>query len=141
MNEHLPAKLDKSVLTTTNTVSESNEQPETPERAELFIRNLFLCKSTQDAALEAGYSPTYASGPIYKKIRNAKFQEKLRKYAISNELLNIPKIMQIETDALRYLEDKPAELPKFAAILKQKKQIAGLLHHDMAPQAPMINIK
>jgi hypothetical protein len=39
------------------------------------------------------------------------------------------------------LQDKPQELPKFAAILKQKKQIAGLLQQDTTPTAPTINIK
>lgn len=124
-----------------NNALPATTENDSPDREDLFIRNLFICKSTQDAALEAGYSPTYSSGPIYQKIKSAKFQEKLRKYAIAHELLNIPKIMALENAALKHLDGKPEELPKFAAILKQKKQVAGLLQHDAAPQAPTISIK
>lgn len=110
-------------------------------REDLMIRNLFLCDSIAEAAIKAGYSESYANGPLYIRLKKPKFQEKIRKYAIANELLNIPKIMRLESKALDYLVDKPAELPKFASILKQKKQIAGLLSQDAAPQVPTISIE
>ncbi len=122
--------------------TESNQDilPEPIDREELYIRNLFLCDSALEAATKAGYSYGYATGPLYKRLKSHKFQEKLRKYAITHELLNIPKVMRLESAAIDYLEGKPAELPKFAAILKQKKQIAGLLHQEQVAQVPTISI-
>ena len=48
--------------------------------------------------------------------------------------------MRLEHKALEHLEGKPDQLPKFAAILKQKKQIAGLLSQDVAPAQATISI-
>jgi hypothetical protein len=121
---------------------DDNLPESTPDREDLLIRNLFLCKTPREAARKAGYSESYTeSGLIYRRLKSPKLQEKIRQYAIANELLNIPAILDLERGAIKYLQDKPQELPKFAAILKQKKQIAGLLQQDTTPTAPTINIK
>jgi hypothetical protein len=121
---------------------DDNLPESTPDREDLLIRNLFLCKTPREAAKKAGYSDSYTeSGLIYRRLKSPKMQEKIRRYAIANELLNIPAILDLERGAIKYLQDKPQELPKFAAILKQKKQIAGLLQQDVVPTAPTINIK
>ena len=110
-------------------------------REDIFIQNLFICDSTLQAALKAGYSESYATGSLYAKIKHPKFQAKIREYAVTHELINsVPKIMHLESKALEYLQDKPDQLPKFASILKQKKQIAGLLSQDAAPAQAMISI-
>ena len=111
-----------------------------PTKRELLIRNLFLYDNIQKAAIAAGYSPNTAKGEIYNILKKKKMQEQIRDYAIAHELINIPKILKLESDAIDYLVDKPQELPKFAAMLKQKKQIAGLLHQDATPQVPTISI-
>jgi AICAR transformylase/IMP cyclohydrolase PurH len=53
----------------------------------------------------------------------------------------VPTILKLEQKALKWLEDKPDQLPKFASILKQKKQVAGILSQDLTVVQPTINIK
>lgn len=118
-----------------------DEIPDKPSRQELFIRNLFLFDSVLKAAITAGYTEGYARGPIYSRIKTKAFQNKLREYAVSHELLNIPRIMRLERDAIKYLQGKPEELPKFASILKQKKIVAGLIQAETTHNVTMINIK
>jgi phage terminase small subunit len=115
--------------------------PTPPDREQEFIKNLFLEPNPYQAAIKAGYSESYSVSTLYTRLKNPKFQERIREYARSHELVNsVPLIMRLENKALKYLEDKPQELPKFASILKQKKQIAGLLSQDVAPQQAMISI-
>lgn len=111
------------------------------DRESLFIRYLFTEPNVVKAAIKAGYSEQYSSGPIYGKLKTPKFQAKIREYAVTHELIDsVPVIMRLEHNALKWLADKPEELPKFASILKQKKQIAGLLQQDSQPAQAMISI-
>jgi hypothetical protein len=129
-------------MNTYTEISTADDLPEKPDRVELFIRNLFTEPSVMQAALKAGYPESSASSWIYTRLRKPKFQEKIREYARTHELINsVPTILRLEERALKYLADKPAELPKFASILKQKKQIAGLLQQDITVQSPTINIE
>lgn len=121
--------------------SQLDSLPTTQDQEALFIHNLFIESSITQAALKAGYSESSAKSHIYTKLRQPKFQEKIREYARVHELVNsVPTILRLEENALKYLADKPAELPKFSALIKQKKQIAGLLSQDAVPQQPMISI-
>ena len=111
------------------------------DRETLFIRYLFTEPNVVSAAIKAGYSEQYSSGPLYGKLKTPKFQAKLREYATTHELIDsVPLILKLEHNALKWLDGKPEELPKFASILKQKKQIAGLLSQDVAPQQATISI-
>jgi hypothetical protein len=111
------------------------------DRESLFIRYLFTEPNVVSAAIKAGYSEQYSSGPLYNKLKTPKFQAKLREYATTHELIDsVPLILKLEHNALKWLQDKPEELPKFAGILKQKKQIAGLLSQDAAPAQATISI-
>jgi hypothetical protein len=115
--------------------------PTVIDRESAFIRNLFVEPNLLQAALKAGYSEGYASGPLYNRVKQPKFQAKIREFAVTHELIDsVPTILRLEHQALKYLDGKPEELPKFSALLKQKKQIAGLLSQDAAPAQPMINI-
>jgi hypothetical protein len=116
--------------------------PDIPlDRESLLIRYLFTEPNVFQAAIKAGYSEGYADGPLHNRIKSPKLQEKIREYARQHELINsVPLIMRLEHKALEYLADKPSELPKFSAILKQKKQIAGLLSQDVQPQQATISI-
>ena len=106
-----------------------------------FISNLFLYNSTTEAAIKAGYSESYATSAIRVRLKDPKFLNRIREYAQQHELVeSVPQIMRLEQSALNYLRDKPQELPKFTGLLKQKKQIAGLLSQDVAPQQATISI-
>ena len=119
----------------------SDNLPTTLDQEAAFIRNLFLFPSITQAALESGYSESSAKSHIYTKLRQPKFQEKIREYARTHELIeSIPTILRLENNALKYLDGKPEELPKFAALIKQKKQIAGLLSQDSPVSQAMISI-
>ena len=122
--------------------NEDNTLPEAPSREGRFIRNLFIYKTVNEAALDAGYSPNTAKAYIYTKIKQNKFQEKVRQYAIENDLMALPKIAYIENKVLDHLVENPLDLPKYIHTVKQKKQTAGILGHEMPkPQPPTINIK
>jgi phage terminase small subunit len=129
-------------LTDNNTaLSLPDTFPSIQDQESLFIRNLFTEPSITQAALSAGYSESSAKSHIYTKLRQPKFQERIREYARTHELINsVPTILRLEENALKYLADKPEQLPKFASILKQKKQIAGLLSQDVAPAQATISI-
>jgi hypothetical protein len=121
--------------------SDDDNLPGPIDRESAFLRNLFIEPSVMQAALKAGYSEAYSKGDIYTRLRTSKFQEKVREYARTHELIeSIPLIMRLEHAALKHLDGKPEELPKFASILKQKKQIAGLLSQDAAPAQATISI-
>jgi nicotinic acid phosphoribosyltransferase len=130
--------VDKDIVPSTHPEASQSVNP--PTKQELFIRNLFLFDSAYEAAIAAGYSESTASGTIYHQLKSKKLQDKIRDYAKTHELLNIPKVLKLEDKALDYLKDITQELPKFSALLKQKKQIAGLLHQDVTPQVPTISI-
>jgi hypothetical protein len=127
--------------TAITTASTDDNLPEPIDRESAFLRNLFIEPSVMQAALKAGYSEAYSKGDIYTRLRTSKFQEKVREYARTHELIeSISVIMRLEHNALKWLQDKPQELPKYASILKQKKQIAGLLSQDTAPAQATISI-
>jgi hypothetical protein len=130
--------LDKDIVPANHPEASQSVNP--PTKQELFIRNLFLYETPFQAAIAAGYTESTAKATIYTQLKSKKLQDKIRDYAKTHELLNIPKVLRLEDKALDYLIDKPQELPKFAALLKQKKQIAGLLHQDVTPQVPTISI-
>jgi hypothetical protein len=111
------------------------------DRESAFLRNLFIEPNVLQAAIKAGYSEGYANGPLYNRLKTPKFQAKLREYATTHELIDsVPLILKLEHNALKWLDGRPEELPKFASILKQKKQIAGLLSQDVAPAQATISI-
>ena len=123
-------------------LQEPDNIPSPLDREDTFIRNLFIEPSVSQAALKAGYPESTANSWIYSRLRNPKLQEKIREYARTHELVNsVPTILRLEENALKYLADKPDQLPKFSAILKQKKQIAGLLAADSQPAQAMISIQ
>jgi len=121
---------------------EDNPLPEAPSREDLFIRNLFLYRTVKEAAIEAGYSANTANSTIYVKLKKKSFKNKIRDYAITNDLLSLPKIAYIEEQVLDHLVKNPLDAPKHARMLKEKKRIAGILTPDpIPPQQPTINIE
>jgi len=113
-----------------------------PSKEDLFIRNLFLYKTVKEAAIKAGYTKNTASSTVYVKLKNERFKNKIREYAINNDLLCLPKIAFIEEQVLDHLVKNPLDLPKFRHTVKEKKRIAGILQPDALPEPPpTINIE
>lgn len=113
-------------------------------REDLFIRNLSLCNSVQEAALSAGYAPQYASSGIYKRIKSPKFQEKVRQYYVSHVHEDLPRIARINRSILKQLEKEVTSgdlgnVPKTRHVSKQTLQIAGLLGQEKVAQ-PTVNV-
>ena len=120
---------------------EIDDLPTAETREDKLIRNLYICKTVYEAAILAGYSENTAKSTIYTKLKNERFKNKIRDYAISNDLLSLPKIAYIENQILNHLMENPLDTPKYSQTLKQKKKVAGILGEDV-PQAPqVINIK
>jgi len=120
---------------------EIDDLPVAETKEDKLIRNLFLYKTVYEAAIKAGYTEYTAKSTIYTKLKNERFKNKIREYAVSNDLMSLPKIAYIEEQVLDHLVKNPLDLPKYAQTLKQKKQIAGILGQDVAPAPVVINIK
>ena len=119
----------------------TEDLPTAETREEKFIRNLWLYPTAKEAALKAGYSEYTASSTIYVKMKTERFRNKIREYAIDNDLMALPKIGYIEDRIIDYLMENPLEASKHKHILKQKKQVAGVLGNDQPrPQPPTYNL-
>ena len=114
---------------------------EEESREEKFIRLLAHHPSVRDAAIEAGYSPRYASTGIYTKLKTEKFLAKIRQHYKSYSAALLPKILHAESRIVDIVLESPEKIPKFRHTLKELKQSAGVLEHDNAPRAPVINIE
>jgi len=74
-------------------------------------------------------------------MKTERFKDKIREYAIANDVRSLPKIGYIEDRIIDYLMDNPLEASKHKHILKQKKQIAGILGQELpTPEQPMVNL-
>jgi len=131
---------ENSQITDIAPQNENNTLPAELTQEEKLIRNLFIHKTVNEAAIAAGYSPKTASGYIYTKIKNERFKRKVQQYAIDNDIMSLPKIAYIENKVLEHLMDNPLDVAKFKHITKQKKQVAGILGQDIPFQGPTINI-
>ena len=129
-----------------------------------FIELLFKYRSPREAAIEAGYSETYARSIKSNKLKNPKFLQKIKDHYNGNATLILPDIFQSESKSISLsnkivsqLEtsindtddiDQKVELTnKALSILaksshtrKELKQTAGVLAQDGAPQINVVNI-
>ena len=122
---------------TTNNLPEPTE----PTKQDKFISYLFTEQTIKDAARKAGYAESTCASVTYTMLKDPKFQDKLRQYAINNDLLSLPVIAKIENKCLNLVDANPEKYPKFKEIFRQKKQVAGILAQDTTPAVPTINIK
>jgi len=127
---------DNTKITDVVPQNEIDDLPTTESREDRFIRNLFICKTPYEAAIKAGYTVNTAKSTIYTKLKKERFKNKIRDYAITNDLLSLPKIAYIEEQILDHLVKNPLDTPKFVRTLKEKKQIAGMLRDKEPPTPP-----
>lgn len=112
---------------------------EDPREAK-FIKNLSIYTDPKKAALEAGYSLSYANVVVSTKLKNPKFISKLKEQYNGKATALLPAIMRAEQKAVSYVIDNPEDLPKFRHTLKEIKQTAGVLAADITAQSPTVNI-
>jgi len=124
-----------------NNTTNNLPEPTEPSKSDQLIRYLFSEPDIKAAAIKAGYAESTASKHIYTMIKDPKFQDRLRQYAIANDLLSVPQLQKIENSCLKLVEANPEKYPKFKEIFRQKKQVAGLLAQDTTPAVPTINIR
>jgi len=114
------------------------EVDELKTKMDAFIENLYLGMPVQDAAKQAGYSESYRISSLYQTMQGKGFRTKMRDYAITHDLMDLPLIYQLETKALKVALKKGVDdpesliniLPKFKDTIKSKKLIAGILKPD-----------
>lgn len=107
-----------------------------------LVRNLFLLPTVQEAAKEAGFTGSMLKSGVYNKIKTKRFQDKIKEYAITHNVMTLPKIMQIEDKVIDHLLKKPLESNKHTRMLAEKKRIAGILGEDTPPPATVVfNVK
>jgi len=110
------------------------------DREQLFINNLATHANQREAAIAAGYSPTYAATSISLKFKSERFMAKLRDYYKGNAALLLPKIMATEAKVVDLVYDDPGELPKHRQTLKELKQSASVLSSDQGQVQPVLHI-
>ena len=115
---------------------------ETESREDQFIRLLPECATVKEAALKAGYSPSYSCSKIYNKLKSPNFQRKMRDYYVSECHMAIPKIVKLHGKVLDYLDtdDNFKELPKYDKTHRFILQSAGMIGNDEQPKQQVINI-
>ena len=122
------------------------------DRDTLFALELFKDPSNVSAAaIRAGFPESTANqGFIYSKVKSPAFQELLKQTAIANDFKHLALVYGIEDKALTaayneaVIDDKTAitNISKLKHILKQKKQITGILRDDIQPpKTTTINIQ
>jgi hypothetical protein len=122
---------------------ESDNLPaESESKEDLFIRFLPECKTVKEAALKAGYSPSYSSSQIYNKLKSPNFQRKMRDYYVSECHMAIPKIVKLHSKVLEWLDEGNnfKELPKYDKTHRFILQSAGVIGADEQPRQSTINI-
>ena len=119
------------------------EDTEQLSREDMFVRNLFVCKSIKEAGLQAGYTESYCEGTLRYRLKNPKVQEKIKKAFLASQCMNLPKIAKIYQNGLDHLckAENIKDYPKLAGIDKRILQITGLLGQDSPHQAPTISIE
>ena len=123
---------------------ETENLPEVPESKEdKLIRFLSECDTVKDAALKAGYSDSFANSLVYHKLKQPKFQKKLREYYVTQCHMAVPKIARLHGKVLDWLDkdDNFKKLPKYDKTHRFILQSAGVIGGDEQPGQPQINIK
>jgi len=121
----------------------NNLPVEIDDKETKFALALFDSKTAIEAGRKAGYSDvTLKSGYIYKKLRDPKFQEKLKSVAIANDWQDVSKAYQIQAaaiDAAQEIQttkdvtpqDKIQAARAVKDIIKEKKQSTGILNEQV----------
>lgn len=124
-----------------------------PDRLDMMVRNICLGMDVKNAALDAGYSPATANSSIYTIIKGPRFQEKMIKYVKANNLMSLPKIMQIEQTIIdkiaKNLESSDSSVidkaigqaARMQPMIKRKLQDAGVSQSDEAQGSQTVVIK
>jgi len=111
------------------------------DQEQLLIQNLSMYPTIKEAAINAGYSESYAKSNIYRLIKKPEFQSRLKHYYRVHNTALLPRILKAESKLVDIIHDDPEKLSKHHTTIKQIKQAAGILEPDEAPRQPFINIK
>jgi hypothetical protein len=121
---------------------EIEDLPTAETQDDQFVRNLYIFPTVKEAAEAAGYTGSMLKSGVYNKIKTKRFQDKMKEFAITHNVMTLPKIMQIEDKVIEHLLKKPLESNKHVRMLAEKKRIAGVLGEDTPPpQGVTFNIK
>jgi hypothetical protein len=111
------------------------------DREQLLIQNLSMYPTIKEAAINAGYSESYAKSNVYRLIKKPEFQSRLKQYYRVHNTALLPRILEAETKLIEKIVEDPEKLSKHHTTIKQIKQASGILEPDDTPKQPMINIK
>ena len=129
-------------MTTDKQLVESNKVDQQElTREDKFIRNLSLYPTVSEAAIQAGYSQSYATSNLYQRLRKESFQRKIREFYKGSVSTLLPKIAQIESKVVTACLADVDKVPKFQHTLKQIKQSSGVLSQDTGQAQPTIQIE
>ena len=113
------------------------------DREERFIEYLALGIPLRDAGLKAGYSPTYCSGTLPRKLHSPNFIKKIQaycddypKYRTTLAKLRLAKVFQIEENILnKALTDTDyAVTPGVSKTVEREYKLTGLLQEPGTTQ-------
>jgi len=141
MNDNNNESKELITISSESAENELDNLPVAESKEDKLVRNLFLYETTYEAAIKAGYTENTAKSTIYTKIKKERFRNKIRDYAVANDLLEIPIIAHIERKILKAVNKNIKDYPKYKDVFKQKKKVAGILADDTAPVQQMITIQ
>ena len=135
MNDSMPVAIDLD-----NNVDKDVHKGRDP-REQVFIANLATCKTIKQAAIDAGYSKSYAGSDIYNKIKTDSFQALVKQHYNGYAHLLLPKLINIESQVIEHVLKNITDVPKYRHTLADIKRSTGILQPEHETRAPVINIK
>ena len=139
-NKTINNKTNTKPLTNSLPVKPAPDDSQEQDKDLELINQLTQCNSWYQAALNVGYSPSYAKLIRYKKLRSNNFISKLKQYYNNSTTGLLPKILAAESKIVDLVLENPENISKFRHTLKEIKQSAGVLAYEERGQAPVINI-
>jgi len=111
-------------------------------RREKFIEKLGRLRRWKEAALEAGYSKSYAETIEYRMKRNSKFMDELiRRYGANASVARLPRLQSIRDQVYDLVEKNPEKEKDYKHVFKTDLQMAGVLNDNQPEQQTTINIQ
>lgn len=152
--KRVPGKVEKQENQQVMSETEMDElvvelcAPDGDSRKDRCLSYVMLGLPFAKAAIKAGYKPSYAKGKLYRVFKTSpeweskineilqRVPERFRRLCIAR----LPLVADIEGRALELMRKQPELAVKHPQLLRQSKQVAGLLADDGAPVQQTINI-
>ena len=127
---------------TSNNLPETTKGLKLTEKQQLFIDNLHHYKTLRSAAKAAGYGKEIQRSITSYVKRSPALTEAMRSFYHDSAMLLLHDMSLVDRNVLNHCKDPNniADVPKHGHMLKQIKQVAGVMAEDTTPKQATVNI-